>query len=276
MNAPLELSDGMKTLLVAALLPVATAAWFAYFTRKGWAGARSRSALLALVFGFLAAPLAMLGFGLTDSFGLVANWDTLAYGRAAESLQLAVLIGLVEESAKFLPVLVLVAFRSGPLRPLRVALWSALVGVGFAGAENASLLWNGELSLQDGVARMLASPATHALFAAPWGLGLGAFMVRRTYGSVVLGGAVSVMTHALYDLVLARREIPHAAALAVVIALWAWFIVRSAPKFQPVKAKAARLRAQVPQPMPRSMRAGALLSARDLKPRSFEAIALEG
>lgn len=168
---------------------------------------------------------------------------------------MSLVIGFVEELSKAAPVVLLVLLRSGPLRPQHALLFAALAGVGFSAAESALLLDGAQLSWREGLARAVAAPVTHALFAAPWGLGLGALIVRRSYGPAVLGGAVSVWAHALYDLVLARREVPDPVSAALVLLLWAWVILRTAPRFRPVPRRR-------PLPLPAyRLRPGELLRA---------------
>lgn len=247
----------MERTVCGVLLPVATAAWFAYFTRKGWKGPAS-TGLLALVLGALAVPQAVVAFELLDGFGFPVTWDGLAFGAYDEALPMALTIGVVEETAKLLPITLIVMLRSGPTPPVHVLLWAALSGVGFAAAESALLFENGELGWRDALARAAAAPVTHALFAAPWGLGLGAYIVRRTYGPVVWGGAVSVLAHALYDLVLARREIPNFLSVSIVLALWIWLILRTEQPSRPARGMS------LPRPVG-SLRPGVLLRKHHLR-----------
>jgi RsiW-degrading membrane proteinase PrsW (M82 family) len=75
----------------------------------------------------------------------------------------------------------------------------------------------------DGVARALAAPITHALFAAPAGLGLAYAVLQRKYWALALGFAASVVLHAAYDLFLAQPGLQLAAS-GVVLAVWVWLI----------------------------------------------------
>ncbi len=113
------------------------------------------------------------------------------------------------------------------LRPRDGLLLAAFAGVGFAAAELAVLFWEGEVTAAEALARAAASPVSHALFAAPSGLGLAAWVVRARHLPFALGLTTSVGSHALYDLALARSALPNTLAAATVLALRIWLLVRT-------------------------------------------------
>lgn len=209
------------------LLPAAAAgaaAWLVYFRWKD----RARPEPLGLqvvtaLVGALAVGAALLGYRAVEGVGPVASWEALA-GPWSRAVPAALLIGAVEEAAKLLPVLpIALASRhfdelwDGPV-------YAGAAAAGFALAETALLAATGELGLADGLARAVAAPITHAVFAAPWGLGLARFVLRRDARALGLGFAASAGAHGLYDLLLARPGLQLAAA-GVVLLLWIWMLV---------------------------------------------------
>jgi RsiW-degrading membrane proteinase PrsW (M82 family) len=208
------------------LLPAAAAgagAWIVYFRWKDRAKPEPWTLQLATVaVGGLAVGAALLGYHVADAFGPVASWEALA-GPWSRAVPAALVIGTVEEAAKLLPVLpIALASRQfdelwdGPV-------YAGASAVGFALAETALLAANGELGLVDGLARAVAAPITHAVFAAPWGLGLAHFVLRRDVRALALGFAASAGVHGLYDLLLARPGLQLAAA-GVVLLVWVWML----------------------------------------------------
>lgn len=208
------------------LLPAAAAgaaAWVVYFRWKDRAKPEPWALQLATAaVGALAVGAALLGYRAADAFGPVASWEALV-GPWSRALPAALVIGVVEEAAKLLPVLpVALASRhfdelwDGPV-------YAGASAVGFAFAETVMLAFSGELGLVDGLARAVAAPITHAVFAAPWGLGLAHFVLRRNARALGLGFAASAGVHGLYDLLLARPGLQLAAA-GVVLLVWLWMM----------------------------------------------------
>ena len=208
------------------LVPAAAAgaaAWLVYFRWKDRARPEPWGLQLAtFAVGAGAVGAALLGYRAADALGPVASWEALV-GPWARAVPAALVIGTVEEAAKLLPVLpIALASRhfdelwDGPV-------YAGAAAVGFALAETALLAASGELGLVDGAARAVAAPITHAVFAAPWGLGLARFVLRRDRRALALGFAASAGTHGLYDLLLARPGFQLAAA-GIVLALWVWML----------------------------------------------------
>jgi RsiW-degrading membrane proteinase PrsW (M82 family) len=138
-------------------------------------------------------------------------------------------IGLVEELAKFLPVWIY-SRRSGYFDEAGDGLvYATTSAVGFATAEAAAILGTGLRSVR--LLGLLALPVTHGLFSATWGWGVGRTVLHDRWSPVwiVAGLAVASLTHGLYDVVLFRVDIPNPTVVALVLALWLWFMKASAP-----------------------------------------------
>jgi RsiW-degrading membrane proteinase PrsW (M82 family) len=200
----------------------AAGVWFTYFRLKQRGAQPFWLMLACLVAGYGAAFLALLAFGQLEAHGFVADWCALESswsGGAPMSLAIAA----VEEGSKLLGLLAVVAVSRRHLHRAKDAvLLACCAGVGFAAAENMWLCQQG-LSMVEGLARAAAAPVTHALFAAPWGLGLGLWIRRRQPGAFAVGVAVSVSAHGLYNLLLARH-VPQAIPAGLILGLWVWLL----------------------------------------------------
>ena len=213
------------TLLAGAAFAATSLAWVAYFRWKD----RLRPEpwvllLLMLGGGLVAAALALAGFEGLAAVGVGTAWEDLAQPSLQRSLGAALRIGAAEELAKLLPVALLALTHHHFDELLDGIVYAACVGLGFATAESLLLFATGELGALEAAARAVAAPLTHALFAAPAGLGLALTVLRRRPWGVALGLALSVLAHALYDWLLARPTLPAGSASAVVLTLWLWLL----------------------------------------------------
>ncbi|HZH04131.1 MAG TPA: PrsW family glutamic-type intramembrane protease [Myxococcaceae bacterium] len=223
---PVHLTLGM------ALLMLTAGGWFTYFHLKDEGTREARWLRIAAIAGGCASiGAALFGYRAAESLGLRASWQEMVTGGTWPAMRMALLIGTVEEAAKLLPVAAFCLI----LRPSSSArtglILAACSGVGFATAESAILMSSDALGLAEGLARAAATPVTHALFAAPWGLGLMSSL-RGEPGrgwSLAAGFATSVASHGLYDFLLSRPGLPPAAAALVVLSLWVWLMAQTRP-----------------------------------------------
>lgn len=208
------------------LLPAAAAGaatWVVYFRWKDRAKPEPWTLQLATVaVGALAVCAALLGYRAVDAFGPVVSWEALV-GPWSRAVPAALAIGVVEEAAKLLPVLPIALVSKHFDELWDGPVYAGASAIGFALAETMMLAFSGELGLVDGLARALAAPITHAVFAAPWGLGLAYFVLRRDGRALALGFVASAVAHGLYDLLLARPGLQLAAA-GVVLVVWLWML----------------------------------------------------
>ncbi|MBF5041840.1 PrsW family intramembrane metalloprotease [Aggregicoccus sp. 17bor-14] len=231
----------MAPLLVSALFCASALAWVGYFR---WKDRRRPEPwvllLLVLGGGAAAALLALAGFDRLEALGVGTAWEDVAGPTLRRSLGAALRIGGVEEVAKLLPVLLLALTDRHFDEVLDGIVYAACAGVGFALAENAVMWSGGALGAQEAVARALAAPLTHALLAAPAGLGLALAVLRRRPWALALpmGLALSAAAHALYDWLLAQPGLPPGVHTFVVLALWVW-LMRMSPKLARLPPRAA-------------------------------------
>ena len=201
----------------------AAAAWFGYFRWKDRLRPEPLPWLLfTAALGLVSVAVAIAGFDLLALMRWSPSWADLT-GELKTAIPAAVLIGVIEEMAKFLPVLSIALLThhfdelwDGPI-------YAGVASVGFALAETFALAYTGDLGAVDGLARALAAPISHAAFAAPAGLGLAYAVLLKRYSRLAIGLLVSVTAHAAYNLCLAQPGWQFGGS-AVVLFLWIWMI----------------------------------------------------
>ncbi len=210
---------------IVLLVGAMAVAWVVYFRWKD-RGRPEPLGLLAVAFGGggVAIGLALLEYVGLDRLGIDTEWDVLASAPALPAIAAALRIGLVEEGAKFLPVLLLAIFARSFDELLDGIVYAACAALGFSAVESAMYALRGDLSGWIAVGRSLAAPITHALLSAPWGLGLAYTMLARRWFALPLGLAASIAAHGAYDLLLARADLPRIYAPLVILALWLWVL----------------------------------------------------
>ncbi|MEW5738313.1 MAG: PrsW family intramembrane metalloprotease [Myxococcota bacterium] len=209
------------TLALLLLAGAAAGAWGAYFRWKDKAHPEPLTVtLLAIGGGALAVGGALLGYRSIRPV-IDVSWEGLA-GPFPPALAHAAAIGVVEEAAKALPVLLIARLGRHFDEPLDGFVYAGAAGIGFALVETVLLSFDEGLAV-GAVARALTSPITHALFAAPWGYGLSFFVLSGRVAPVVVGFVISAATHGAYDLLLSRPSL-HLAAALLVAGLWAWML----------------------------------------------------
>lgn len=221
--------DGTATTWVRGVGFVFGAAlfWIAYFDLKDRLRPEPRRALLAaFALGGLSAGVAWLAYRALPALGLPPDPGSSARSIVPYCL---LVVGPIEEGAKFLVARAVLVRMPAFDEPIDGLVYAAVVAVGFASVEN--LLYLAHLPWTEHLARSLASPLTHSLFAAVWGFGLARarFAARSRWSSAgwQLGTlALAMAFHGVYDaIVLASGALWTAAA--IVLGLWTFVIVRA-------------------------------------------------
>ena len=172
----------------------------------------------ALGLGAAAAGMAIGVFRLLPAMPESGRWELFLFCTAV--------IGGVEEGLKFAAVRwVMVRWREFD-EVIDGLVYAAMTGIGFATVEN--LIVAQDAAWLEQLARAAASPLTHALFAAAWGLPMAhALQVPRPAFSLFLRQAIplafSMFLHGLYDFLLLGSNATLPAAL-VILLLWAALI----------------------------------------------------
>lgn len=169
-------------------------------------------ALHALLGGAAAFGLALAAYELALALGADVRWERLTQGDASAFL-LAAAIGLVEEGAKLVGILLVV---ERGVRTRAVLGTAAGVAAGFSALESLVVL--GGEATATAFARAALGPVAHALLLVPVALAVApALRARRPALALALPLAASAALHGAGDLSLAQPGIGHAGyALALV------------------------------------------------------------
>jgi RsiW-degrading membrane proteinase PrsW (M82 family) len=248
-----------------AMFLVLTGAWLAYFE---WRSKRSKTGrtvhVSAIIGGAFSVLLALGIYAGLDMMGLVADWQNLSHPQLGRAMSTALVIGVVEEIAKITPVLLIWFWRRREMGSLELMVIALCSGLGFAVAESLMFFVRGELTAVTAIARAVAAPITHALFTAPLGAGLVAWLRRGQGSHAVSGFIAATFTHGVYDLLVARPGVSSFGAAAVVLVLWIW-LNGQLPTVDTVPAGAANVPAPRPIPRPAFMPAARTLSFPQLR-----------
>jgi len=224
----------LVTIFVASFAP--SIAFLGYFALKD----RHEPEPLRLVLGvfaggLVAAPVALLLFELASQIEFYAFLSDVEAAPEVVKLSYAlILIGPLEEMAKF-AVVFFTVYRFRVIdEPVDGMIYAAAAALGFATYEN----WTTMLHVDDVLwARALTLPFNHVLFSSFWGYALGVERCHRDRccgdpdarahdegGSllVVAGLVLSFVYHGLYDYILLEESVPDLLVLPLVLVLWLW------------------------------------------------------
>ena len=186
--------------------------------------------VLSFVLGIASFYVGIAMYRGLDLIGLRFDAYSLAETHRAGLFAYSVLvIGFVEEMAKFLPfVLVVLRFRAFD-EPLDGIIYASFIALGFATVENVQ--YSQFLQAPEAIARGFAGPLVHIMFASVWAFYTG---VAHLNGKNVLGTglawlALAALLHGIYDflvIALPLSALPAAALLVLAIWLWRMHLIR--------------------------------------------------
>ena len=180
--------------------------------------------ILAVVLGYVSAYIGLFFYLLLQAAGVTHDPVGLAETNIPGLFWYTILvIGPVEEFAKFLPFWVILVRMRHFDEELDGIIYAAFVALGFALHENRYYL-----SVLDGgvaIARSLISPIIHALFASVWGYAYGFAGRYKLPPAIVilLGLLLSMFLHGIYDFY--AFAVSFYGALApplIVLIIWMW------------------------------------------------------
>jgi RsiW-degrading membrane proteinase PrsW (M82 family) len=216
----------VAALEIAAAILAPAAFWIGYFYYKDRFQPEPLPNLifsfgLGFVFGFLCYEFYALleGAGILPQFLAVLRQST----RTQFFSYSVVFVGLVEETFKYLPfVLVVLRFRAFD-EPIDGIVYAAALAIGFASFENL-----GYLPSMRGLAflgRAVASPLTHTVFSSIWGYAVGrAWLAKRSIlGPSIIGLSLAGLAHGLFNYLTFSHALRFLSALLVLV-LWIWGI----------------------------------------------------
>ena len=216
-------SSHIAPAIVPVLLPVLF--WAAYHYHKDRHLPEPPAHLFAaFVLGGLSFTLGALLYRLLGAIGLRFDASLLAESSPLGLLLYSIFaIGVIEELVKIVPfLLVIVRFREFN-EPVDGIIYASFIALGFSAIENYQYLVY--LSPGEAVARGIAGPVVHIVFASIWGYVIGrAWLARAGRVRAVCGAlALAALLHGLYDFIaigLPARTLPVAALL--VLGIWVW------------------------------------------------------
>jgi len=180
--------------------------------------------VIALGLGALASILAGYGYQALGFLGVRYDAAALAETDLIGLFAYAVLgIGVVEESAKMLPFLVIVLRFRDFDEPMDGIVYASFLALGFSLIEN--LHYFDYLTAEEALARGFAGPVVHIVFASVWGYRIGAARLagRSVIPAAMIWLGVAALLHGVYDfIVLGFSDVALLAAAAVIVAVWIW------------------------------------------------------
>jgi len=207
------------TAAAAGIASGGAALWLVYFDLKDRLAPEPRRLLIAaFALGALSTLPALGAYRLAGLVGLPVSPGDSFVGTLRYCL---LTVGPVEESAKFLGALVVWHWKAFD-EWIDGVIYAAMLAIGFATAEN--LVYAGFLTPLEQIARAVASPLVHALFAACWGWPLGwahVHRVRPAAAGLAIGAGLLVasLLHGLYDFALIGLGAPVVSSM-LVLACW--------------------------------------------------------
>ena len=213
----------MLLLLAAFIAP--TAFWIGYLYYKDrFQPEPLRVVWIAYLLGIASGWLCVGAYRLVEMMGAPQDPLLLAEtDRAAFLAYCIVVVGILEEACKMLPlVLVLIHLRHFD-EVLDGIVYASAIALGFATYENFFYL-----PLLDGFerwGRAIASPLVHTIFSSIWGYTIASAVLsgRRVLPAAVAGLGVAALLHGAYDFFTLNPALRLGAAL-VILVIWAWRI----------------------------------------------------
>lgn len=180
-------------LLILAIAPAAVIGVYIYM-KDPREKEPSRLILISILFGVLSF-LISLGIG----YALHLNTNVEQGDIIKQMIRALIFVGLVEEGSKFLFLRGFIFYNKNFDQPFDGIVYSVMVGMGFATAENIIYVLNGGGGTA--LVRMFTAIPAHAVFAIIMGFFLGEAKVFKTsrglYSGMALGFATFI--HGYYD-----------------------------------------------------------------------------
>jgi protease PrsW len=159
---------------------------------------------------FLSALYGAISFLLSLGIGYVLHSNSnVEQGNVIhQMIRALVFVGLVEEGSKFLFLRGVLYYSRHFTQPFDGIVYSVLVGMGFATAENILYVFNGDGGTA--IVRMFTAVPAHAVFAVIMGFFIGEAKVFKTSSELYSGLALffAVFVHGYYDYFLFLPSIP--------------------------------------------------------------------
>lgn len=216
----------MAFLKVATAVLLPAAFWIGYFAYKDRLRPEPVRNLIATYGLGIAAGVACIGFyELLSRTGITPDFhEIIVRTTPVEFFSYSVIfVGLVEESFKFLPFVLIVRRFKAFDEPIDGIVYAAALAVGFASFENLGYLPH--LKGLVFLGRAVASPLTHTAFSSIWGYALARAVIQKRSAAFasVAGIGLAGLAHGLYNFLNFSPGLRVLSAL-LILAIWAWGI----------------------------------------------------
>lgn len=203
-------------LMIMAVAPGIAIALFIYLIDSKNPAPKS-TVIKAVIFGILSFFIA-IGIGLLLHKYTDIKQDNFVH----QMIKALIFVGLVEEASKFLFLRGFLFYDKSFKRPFDGIVYSVIIGMGFASAENILYVFNGDGGTA--IVRMFTAVPAHAVFAVIMGFFIGeakVFSINENLYSI-MALFFATLAHGYYDYFLFLTFVPgmwwHAlAALAIVL-----------------------------------------------------------
>ncbi|MBN1939502.1 MAG: PrsW family intramembrane metalloprotease [Candidatus Aminicenantes bacterium] len=214
----------MSVWLQLALLFLPAAFWIGYaYYHDRFKPEPPILTIFSYFLGFAAGWLCLRTYDvLLPALGLPIDLDPIGGLNLKFFLYCVLVVGLVEETFKFIPFLLITRF-SHFNEELDGLFYAATIALGFAAFENMQYLPC--LSGFELFGRAVASPLSHSVFAAIWGHLVGCARIRKKgmVPAATLGLGLAALAHGLFNFLNFSPILRFLSAL-LVLALWLWRI----------------------------------------------------
>lgn len=194
--------------------------WLQYFDLKDRLNPEPRRLLFAaFLLGWMAAVMGLIAYRTIEWLG---GPDDPGIRKSDILFYCLVLVGPIEEGAKFLVSRIFIFRWADFDEPIDGLVYSSAVAIGFASME--SLLYSQFLPWPDQLARSITAPLTQSLFSSLWGFGAGyAYFhdIGRKTRFAIFGATLllAILMHGVYDYVLLAEGATYIAS-GIVLILW--------------------------------------------------------
>lgn len=179
---------------------------------------------LTYVLGIGTGYLGTLGYQGLAYIGLDYNVFELAeHNKFGLLIYSVFVIGVVEESIKFLPFLIITIRLHHFDEPIDGIIYASFIALGFATWENYHYLQI--LDGYEAVGRAVASPMVHILFSSIWGYLCSRAIMRNKslWPAALIGVSLAAVVHGLYDFAALSLTLwVHIAPPIILLLIWAW------------------------------------------------------
>lgn len=189
----------LVTTAIAVLFPALLWGGYHYYRDRRQPEAITHT-LLAIGAGVFAGVLGQWLYRLLEWLGLWQDAYILAQDDWVALAVYSVLgIGLIEETAKLIPFAILAVSLKAFDEPVDGIIYAGLVALGFAAYENVGYLEFAGPA--ENLARAIAGPLVHIVFASVWGYPIGLAVLARKFLwlQIAKGFAAAVVIHGIYD-----------------------------------------------------------------------------